>query len=799
MNVADNNKHGLHIAVIVEFRHVYGRNGTRGICRYVKEKRQDIRLDIIFYDTDNAPPDDFKIYDGVITTRDCSLLDKIPDTVPLLCLGFENKKNPELEVQLDNGKIGALAAEVFIKRGTVSYCYYDGLHSNTQADKQNSRQRCDGFQSCIDANAPQLIQKHFFYQNSLTLKALVEWLTDIPKPASILAYNDLGAVNLAEACRVGNLRIPDDISIIGTDNDSLYCMLSRVSLSSIDHNIEKIGYEAARYLISHIEGPAESFSRGGIIPVPILRESTGHIITNNSIVQKALDILNLGGKQQINPRILAHSVGCSQRALEVLFKDELKSTVQSQIVSGQLNQVKRLLRETELSVEEIAEQIDWEPPSLYRAFKRSFKQSPGCYRGMFRENSNVSSYQKKSSRNQKTIMVGVLSLMNNLFFLKILEGIEIYFRKQKNIYLLLSFGASNEFMMTKNQNFPEGGEVEDCDGFIASLDVDIPEKILGDKPIITFEHHRNAKRCKPYLVDNRSAGVIAAEYFLRKKYSKFAFGGYEEPWSKGGDDVIDDRSEERFNGFRDTLIEAGVLPENITFFRYHGETKADKYLLSLSERTALYLFNDYLAMLVLNDCNRLGLRVPEDIALLGTDNNEFICMSTKPAISSVDVCFVRAGYEIAESLLEMIRNGSVEETEIKSALARRVIERDSTQNYGFDDPDVESVIQFIKEHFASDMNVDHIVGELSLNRRTAEKRFKRILGRSIAEELQYRRIQEAAGLLASTSLPVDEVASRCGFKKTAHFCKVFKVQMHMTPLHFRAPRHKGISGYEIEF
>lgn len=218
-------------------------------------------------------------------------------------------------------------------------------------------------------------------------------------------------------------------------------------------------------------------------------------------------------------------------------------------------------------------------------------------------------------------------------------------------------------------------------------------------------------------------------------------------------------------------------------FSNYGELERD--LEGLSNRTALYAFNDHVAFVILRLCSKLEIQVPERLAVLGTDDCVHACQIASPPLSSIDVDFQRLGYLAANSLIKQIRDECELENGFGRFPPRQVVERDSTICLGFADECIEQTIAHIKSHYFEDINVQHIVEKVGLSRRILDQRFSSKMGYTIADELRHVRVSKAAGLLSSSVQSVGEIAARCGFRNQAHFCKVFKRYMDATPLEYR--------------
>jgi LacI family transcriptional regulator len=183
-------------------------------------------------------------------------------------------------------------------------------------------------------------------------------------------------------------------------------------------------------------------------------------------------------------------------------------------------------------------------------------------------------------------------------------------------------------------------------------------------------------------------------------------------------------------------------------------------------------------------CVQLGLRVPDEVAILGVDDDEFECKLSHPPLSSIRNPGVQIGYDSAQ-LLDQLMSGQKPETVRMYIPPSYVAARRSTETTALADPDVAAALIWIREHLSQDISVDDVAEVTGTSRRTLERRFGSALGSSILGEIQRMRIERAKHLLAETDLKLSVIAQQCGIRSGARFAVVFKRMTGHRPSVFR--------------
>lgn len=219
-----------------------------------------------------------------------------------------------------------------------------------------------------------------------------------------------------------------------------------------------------------------------------------------------------------------------------------------------------------------------------------------------------------------------------------------------------------------------------------------------------------------------------------------------------------------------------------------------QWLASLQPPTGLFVCNDIRGQQVLNVCRSLGVEVPDQLAVIGVDNDDVICPLCDPPLSSVRPNAERVGYRAAQILHQMLRGTAPESgIEYRSVIEYvppiDVVQRLSTQAEAMEDRELSRVCRFIREYACQGIDVNDVSEYASLSRRQLERRFRDTLGRSPKQEITAVRLNRAQQLLRETNLTLEAIAELTGFRHKESLCSLFKRETGTTPGQYR--RHAG--------
>jgi LacI family transcriptional regulator len=215
-----------------------------------------------------------------------------------------------------------------------------------------------------------------------------------------------------------------------------------------------------------------------------------------------------------------------------------------------------------------------------------------------------------------------------------------------------------------------------------------------------------------------------------------------------------------------------------------------KWLQSLPKPVAVLACDDDRGREVLEACQDASLAVPEDVAVLGVDNDELLCEISDPPLSSIALDTQRGGYEAAAALDRLMAGQPVSNRRILVE-PTRVVSRRSTDVFALQDRPIAMAVRFINDHVRHSIGVIDVMRYVGLSRRTLEVRFRKVMGRSVLEEITRSRLERARHLLLETDLPIQAVAESVGLKDANYLARVFHRETGMSPTAFR--RHNSLT------
>jgi LacI family transcriptional regulator len=283
-------------------------------------------------------------------------------------------------------------------------------------------------------------------------------------------------------------------------------------------------------------------------------------------------------------------------------------------------------------------------------------------------------------------------------------------------------------------------------------------------------------RCS-IVEEPHTVGRMAAEHFLERGFTRFAFCGFDHMyWSRVRQDGFTRRLTEAGLGLH--LYEPPRSPANLSW-EAEQAFMAD-WLRALPKPVGLMVCNDDRAQQVIEANKAAGTRIPDEIAVLGVDNDDMICDLTHPPLSSIALNFEEAGYEAAAQLDRQMkgRKASLPEILLRPT---HIHTRRSTDVLAVESPAVAEALRFIRAHAGDVLSVEDVVVAASTSRRLLERHFRQVVGAGIYQEIQRVHIERACRMLIETNWSVAEVARRCGFSSPVHFSVAFRRQRHRTP------------------
>lgn len=299
-------------------------------------------------------------------------------------------------------------------------------------------------------------------------------------------------------------------------------------------------------------------------------------------------------------------------------------------------------------------------------------------------------------------------------------------------------------------------------------------------PIILQNYTDRVSGISNITGDYWGTGTMAANYFLKKRYTNFAFyGTHTTVWSR-----------EREDGYRDRITENGreVIgyneDHNIRYDSASDLANLRNWLRDLPKPIAIFACDDAFALRITEVCRLNDIRVPEDVAVLGVDNDEILCNMSDPPLSSIVLDVENGGYQAARLLHQIINNRDLPQFNIVINPIR-IERRKSTEGYAINDPLVLSTIRMIEDDNNRQITIKEILERVHVSRRVLEKRFKSTVGDSIYQYILEYRISCFAEKLLTSDKPVSEIAFDLGYDDYVNLSKAFKRIYEMTPTQYR--------------
>lgn len=282
-------------------------------------------------------------------------------------------------------------------------------------------------------------------------------------------------------------------------------------------------------------------------------------------------------------------------------------------------------------------------------------------------------------------------------------------------------------------------------------------------------------------MDNALIGEQVAEHFLHRGYRRF--GAY----------TLDTEAffEERISNFVTCISRAGLTCEILPSqgeaspgdWESHQEALV-QWLDSLEKPVGIFAANDQLGVRLLDACQRTGIAVPEEVAVVGCENDTTLCDFASPTLTSVSFDGKAVGFRAAEILDQWMRG---EEPEAKPFLVppREIIVRGSSDEFVIEDPVVLRAVRLIREEALSGITVGEICARLNLSRSTLDRHMKQTFNRGTKEEIQRIRFREVNRLLRSTNLTLEVISEMTGFSHAHYLSEVYRKRFGITPGHYR--------------
>ena len=329
-------------------------------------------------------------------------------------------------------------------------------------------------------------------------------------------------------------------------------------------------------------------------------------------------------------------------------------------------------------------------------------------------------------------------------------------------------------------------DLKNADGLLLSIAYGsswFADKLINGNPhlkaVVTNDHLVpllvRHPRCRTLLIDSVSVGKDAAHYFgSLGRFASYGFvhGAVRYPWST-----------EREQGFRAVLPRKALLsvfPDETHNYASNGigspappHDELGKWLEELPKPAAVFAANDLFAREVVTVCAQVGLKVPQQVMVVGCDNDPLVWGNTRPLLSSLQLPFWELGYKAAETLDRLLRDRNPPLRTIRVA-GTRMFERGSTAHIPPATALVEKARAYIAEHACDGIRVDNVVSHLGVSRSLLDLRFRQVCGKSVLEDILDVRLAEVRRQLEKTSHTILQIGRDCGFNDPDHLKRLFK-------------------------
>ncbi|MDP4626162.1 MAG: DNA-binding transcriptional regulator [Akkermansiaceae bacterium] len=361
---------------------------------------------------------------------------------------------------------------------------------------------------------------------------------------------------------------------------------------------------------------------------------------------------------------------------------------------------------------------------------------------------------------------------------EILSGISRYLDERPDWSIFLHVGPLGAMA-------PEAIRNWQGDGIIARIANEELHELIQAKGLPTVDVLGNVTPLSYPLFkcDDRALGTSVARHFLESGHRNFAFIGLaEERWSI-----------EREEAFSATLssknypVSVFHIDQRPTDHVVTGETfeSLKKWLLTLKIPTSLMIASDQFGPIVFEACHQLGLSIPENVSVIGVDNDEPFCNLCRPRLSSVMPDHKRVGYQAAKALGRLMQGKKLPEqvVEIGSNTLHR---RQSSDFMAIDDPAVIIAVKYIRENASKSPSLDLVAEAAGLSRTVLQRRFREYLNRTVGDVILREKLRLAREMLSGTDMPIPTIAERSGFTSQEYMNHVFKFHLKTTPKKYRA-------------
>ena len=383
------------IGIFIERQRAFGRKLCDGVSRYARN-HGGWSMTMLDWD-DFSRPERFRLFDGFIAR----LLNKrisnvLNDTARPVVNVFETDDSGNaIQVMQDATAIARLAVRHFIDHRFENFAFFghEGiLYSDLRRQAFVDLLKGEGFECNVYPTPPANLRDFEYsvmrfekYSANAERRAIERWLKRLPKPIAVFCSHDLRAYQLIERCHALGICIPDEVAVLGVDNDDLICNFTEPTISSIDPNAETIGFRAAEMLDTLLRG--RKADNAVMIPPSTLieRKSTATYPIDPSWMSDSLVFIHANAHKRISAADVFRHINRSHTVVDEAFRRILGTSVSREIADSRLKTARRLITTTSLSFAEVAEKSGFASIHYFtRSFTSAFGMSPSRFRDKHR-------------------------------------------------------------------------------------------------------------------------------------------------------------------------------------------------------------------------------------------------------------------------------------------------------------------------------------------------------------------------------------------------------------------------------
>ncbi len=300
-----------------------------------------------------------------------------------------------------------------------------------------------------------------------------------------------------------------------------------------------------------------------------------------------------------------------------------------------------------------------------------------------------------------------------------------------------------------------------------------------DIPIIVQNYKDRYEGISNLTGDYFNTGVLAADFFLRKGFKTFAYYGFKDTvWMR-----------ERGDGYKVAIENSGYHVHS-----YDENNVADKWsfdvqtvlhwLERLPKPVALFACDDYHALQITEVCKMHNINIPEEVSILGVDNDSLLCNISDPPLSSIELDVQNGGFEAGKIIHKFIKKELNAPVDIVIKPIR-VVQRKSTERFAVSDKHIATALKYIEANYSTSVSVGDILALVPFSRRALENNFKKETGMTVYQYIQTKRIEKFCDLLETSDIGLAEAAAASGFPDYKNVSRIFQKVKLMTPYQYR--------------